>query len=502
MDGTETLPYPSSIAGVPVRVSGILLLQIGFLIFTVVLVLTPSTFAWKQEELTYPCCVLILLHGFWVLWSWKRLRGALLEPYALIFLSALLFNGGQAILEVFGLNRDGLLEGEFSEAHVARVIPLILCGFAALHCGALLAIRGVRRQPPPAELAEAPSRVEAVRAIGWFLLAVSAIPLLILLKEAISTVVSSGYMVLYQKDLHRAGLDSALRILAEFAVPGALLLMVCSAGRKFEGSVGVAVLGSQALILLFLGFRGGSVMPLVAAAWLWDRCVRRLPRVLLTAIAAVVLIGIFPLVRETRMAPGSERRSASFFTNAYSSQDDNPIVSMLAEMGKSMAPLAHTMELVPRERGYDMGIGYAYSLLTVVPSLFWARHPSAARGAAATWLIETIDPYSASQGATIGFSFMAEAYLNFGALGVPLLTLLMGYLVVQFCLWAERGDVRARSVFVAAFLPHLLFFVRQDSTDLPRAFVWYGLAPYVAYLVLERRFRLREQHGARTIHSP
>jgi len=200
------------------------------------------------------------------------------------------------------------------------------------------------------------------------------------------------------------------------------------------------------------------------------------------------------------MATGSERKSTSFFVQAYSTQDDNPAVSMLAEMGKSMSPLAHVMQLVPRERGYDMGVGYAYALLTVVPSLFWDRHPSAVRGTPALWLIEMVDPYAAGQGGGIGFSFMAEAYLNFGMLGVVFVALLMGYLVVRFCLWAERRESMARSVVVAAFLPHLLFFVRQDSTDMPRAFVWYGLAPYAAYLFLERRFRLREQHGARTVH--
>jgi oligosaccharide repeat unit polymerase len=406
----------------------------------------------------------------------------------LVFLSALLFNGGQALLEVFGLNPDGILDGQFDSALIVRVLRLVLGGLAGLHCGAVIALyrsRGERRRAPSAE---PHSRLVAVRTIGWCLLALSVVPNVLALRDAFWTVQSSGYLALFQQAVQPAGFASAPLIIAEFVAPGIFLLL--AAGRRLEVRTAAAVLLVYAAIALFLGLRGSAVVPLVAAAWLWDRCGRRLPRSFLVVIGVALLIAVFPLVRETRVAPGKERSSASYLAKSYS-EIENPLVSTLSEMGKSMITIAFTLELVPRERAYDMGGTYAYGLLTVMPSLFWDRHPAVVHGVPSSWLVETVDPYLAAQGGGIGYSFIAEEFLNFGALGPPLISLLIGYLFGRFCLWAERGSA-ARLAVMASFLPHLLFFARGDFSDLPRALVWYGLGPYAACLLLERSLRTRE----------
>lgn len=500
MPRSETAPLGSisSAAQVSAAGQGIFLVQIGILIFTLALFVVPSNVGWKDRDVIYPYCVFLFLHAGWAFWSWKRLQKTLFDPYALTFLSALIFNGGQAILEVFGLNEGGLLDGEFNSAILARTVLITFAGLVGLHSGAIIAVyisQGKRRL---SKETESPSQRVAIRSVGWSLLAISAIPLAFQLKEAVSTVLAGGYMALYQRQAPPAGIGSAMIILSDFVAPGAFFLMAGSKGRRLELLLTAVVLLTYASILLFLGFRAYSVMPLVAAAWLWERCIRRLPRALLTVMAAIVLIGVFPLVRETRLAPGTERTSASVLLKTYSSLE-NPLVSIVSEMGKSMAPLAHTLELIPFQRQYDLGVGYAYSLLTVVPSVFWNRHPTVVRGTPANWLIETIDPYQASQGGGIGFSFIAEAFLNFGGLGVPLVTFLMGYLLVRFCIWADQIASAARLVVVATFLPHLLLFARGDSTDLPRALIWLGLAPYAVYLILERSQRLRARQTVNRI---
>ena len=155
----------------------------------------------------------------------------------------------------------------------------------------------------------------------------------------------------------------------------------------------------------------------------------------------------------------------------------------------SVSTVAYTVELVPRYRPYDDGVGYAYALLTVVPSLFWDRHPSVARGVPSAWLIETIDPYTAAQGGSIGYSFVADAFLNFGALGVPLFSLLLGWGMVRFWRWAD-GRV-GRLAVVATFVPHLLFSARAEIDVLPRPLVWYGFVPYALYLLIRRSIEER-----------
>ena len=44
-------------------------------------------------------------------------------------------------------------------------------------------------------------------------------------------------------------------------------------------------------------------------------------------------------------------------------------------------------------------------------------HPSVAHGQPSDWLIETVNPYLAERGLGLGFSFIAEAYMNFGKVG-------------------------------------------------------------------------------------
>jgi len=199
--------------------------------------------------------------------------------------------------------------------------------------------------------------------------------------------------------------------------------------------------------------------------------------------AAAVFLLVFPLVRSTRDVSGTERLSVSLLRGAFSSID-NPAVSIVSEMGSSMGTIAYTVELVPSERDFDYGMGYLYALVTLLPNLFWDVHPSIARGTPASWLVETVAPSIARAGGGLGYSFIAEAYLNFGWLGPTLGMMLFGFAYVAFWLWAECARGPAKLVAVACFVPYCLFFVRADSTLLVRPFVWYCIGPYLLFRVV------------------
>jgi hypothetical protein len=438
------------------------------------------------------CCMLLLLHSVWALWSWRLASGALFDPYVLFLLSATLFNAGLALLEVFGLNSEPVL-AEFPPSVIVRSLLLVLAALAGLHCGALLAFSAGRG----AEADEAPASGAALRITGVTLLAVSFVPLLLQLRHVVSVAAAGGYMALYQQDLGAAGTGSAQGIGADVVMPGAYFLLAGSARRRGYRIAALTVLSVYCCTLLFVGYRGHSIMPLISVAWLWERSIRRIRRTHVVAAAVILLSVVFPLVRVTReLWPVSERTSVSA-VKSYAEMEDHPAVSTVAEMGGSISTVAHTVELVPAYRPYDLGVGYAYALLTIVPSLFWHRHPSVVRGAPSAWLIETIDPYTATQGGSIGFSFIADAFLNFGAIGVPLFALLMGCGIVRLCQWAD-GKM-ARLAVVATFVPHLLFSARSEIDVLPRPLIWYGLIPYALYLFVRRA--LEERSAAARLPS-
>jgi hypothetical protein len=154
-------------------------------------------------------------------------------------------------------------------------------------------------------------------------------------------------------------------------------------------------------------------------------------------------------------------------------------------MGGTMGSIANTYLLVPSTRAFDYGLGYGYAVLTLVPNMFWDVHPTIAHGTGSDWLVWTVDPYGAARRTGLGFSCVAEAYLNFGWLGAAGVMALVGFGFGRLGIAARLGD-RGWLALVAAFTAFVLRFPRDESASLVRAFVWYSLMPYLGVYVLSR----------------
>ena len=82
----------------------ILMLQILFLLAMGAVILTGFYFDFELESLIYSLCLFLMLEFTLVVCSWYTLSQKLFSPYILFMFSAFMFNGGQAFLEVFGMN--------------------------------------------------------------------------------------------------------------------------------------------------------------------------------------------------------------------------------------------------------------------------------------------------------------------------------------------------------------------------------------------------------------
>jgi hypothetical protein len=442
-----------------------------------------ARFLTRGGETPWLLCVLLAVEAAWILLSWRGVTGSVLNPYGLFVVVGLLFNANQAFMEIAGWNKGGLLGGQFSPRELVSTISLVMSAFGGLHLGALLAVNGGRLPAPRSSGrdVEVQRENQALRRAGWWMLALSMVPLVVVSQRAVTKVLSGGYMAFLQPT-ESAGTGSLLDSLAMFAYPGSLALIVGSRGRGAGTWLAICVLLARAGVFLFVGSRFQSALPLVAAAWLWNRAVRPLPRAPLIGAAAALLFVVFPLVRATREVSGQERRSLASVKSALKDVED-PAVFVLAEMGGSMGTITHTMRLVPRPHPFELGEGYAYAALTVVPSLFWSKHPAIARGLPGTWLTEQVDPDYAAIGGSIANSFIAEAYLNFGW-AAPLLMILLGFAIVRLWLWSEAAGP-AGLLLIASFLPSLLMYTRNDATYLFRPMLWYGIGPYLLVRLLE-----------------
>jgi oligosaccharide repeat unit polymerase len=427
-----------------------------------------------------PLCTVITVTFAWSLWSWRHMTGTLVDPYGMFMTSLFLFNAGQAPLEVLGMNGQGLVGGKFDDETLIATLLLVCLGLSFTHLGALLAVRS-----PPMRLRRPRFVVsgQALRATGWVLLSVSAVPSWILLSDTATRVVEGGYIALFQREAS-IGIAAGPQVLAVFLVPAAIFLLAGAEGRRREVVTAALVISGHTMVQLFLGFRSTAIMPACAFAWLWDRLEWKLNRRWMIAVGLLLTLVVLPGIRQTRDLIGVERISPKILVDSYTSLD-NPIVSTVSEMGGSMATVAYTYVLVPSSRAFDNGVGYAYAMLTVLPNLFWPVHPTISHGTASDWLISTVDPFVAGKQGGMGYSCIAEAYLNFGWTGVVIVMSMVGFVAGKLGVAARQEDC-GRLALVATFTAFALRFPRDESTSLVRAFVWYSFLPYVSARLVSR----------------
>jgi hypothetical protein len=235
--------------------------------------------------------------------------------------------------------------------------------------------------------------------------------------------------------------------------------------------------------VLFIGWRSAALCVAVGYTWLWHRCIRPVPRGLIVSLGALLLV-ILPAVATMRNLTGLDRVSLSTLSQSV---ERAGAFSVIEEMGGTWETVAHTITLVPSERPYDYGASYGLSALTVFPNLSWKVHPAIYNGSPQTWLVQRVAPWTAARGGGLGFSFIAEAYLNFGSAGCVIILTTFGFLLAKAVRWAEAIRHPLGFALVAASLTASLKYVRADSIELVRPLVCYSILPCLLVMLLSKR---------------
>jgi oligosaccharide repeat unit polymerase len=474
----------------------IIIIQCFILMGLVFFRLLNEQFESQAESLIYPFCCLLTGVTIWSFWSWYILTKSLFNPYLLFLLSTFLFNGGQVLLEVFHLNENGilgdivLLIGRFSDLSAPNILDaifLVLLALISLHLGALLSLVKFQENQPlyNSDKQAFTSLSKHTYVIGLRLLWISILPTIFTLQRTISIVLSSGYASLYESEnfLSATSVNAAPDILAAFLVPASLFIVAGSKNKPKGRLIATTLVFLYTIIKFCLGQRNQGAMALIAFAWIWNQLIRPLPKLLLISISSLMIFVIFPLVAITRNSGSGESFSINSLLETFSSIN-NPAVSSISEMGGSILTVFYTIQLVPIEKNFQMGTDYLYALLTLIPNIFGKLHPTIARGLPSVWLTEQISPEFAERGGSYGFSFIAEAYLNFGWIGAPIAIAVIGFLFAKFSLWAMKSNDPAKMATVASFLSFFLFYARAESALMVRELIWYSFLPYFGVCLL------------------
>jgi oligosaccharide repeat unit polymerase len=427
-----------------------------------------SSFYINVDFMIYSICLFLVGFFLFALWSWRKVTGGMFDPYTVFLVAAMSFNGGLAVLYVLNLIERQLFVVEFSPETVLRTFLLVLASLFSMHLGALVAALRGRKGSSAVDRKQSMRQMNTkeTRAVGWVLLGISVVPMLFILKEAAEIVMTFGYFGLYQQE-QVTGFEAGPRVLATFLIPGALFLLAGSESNRTRLAVSGGTIVCYGLMLIFMGLRGWGSLAIISFVWVWDRSVKPIPKSLLLGFGGILVLVVFPLIGGIRILSGVERLSLKFLFDAIISLE-NPIVFAISEMGGSIWTVAHTLELVPATRDFDLG----------------KIHPTIERGLMSSWLTWTANPIMAQRGGGMGFSFIAEAYANFGWYGTPFFLFCIGFAFAKLVLWADRVDHAARIAMIASFLAFFPFFARGESAQIVRALLWYSFLPYACVHVV------------------
>jgi hypothetical protein len=153
--------------------------------------------------------------------------------------------------------------------------------------------------------------------------------------------------------------------------------------------------------------------------------------------------------------------------------DDFNILDAPAEMGMSIRPLVETVDLLgPKD--FRLGKTYWIAVKGIVPNLALRWEASSTESELdlppSHWITAMVDPWTYKNYGGMGFSAIAEPYMNFGVPGVIAYFFLLSFLLV----YLERLSIRSAYSLAAwaLILGPLLWTTRNDFSNFFRPAAW------------------------------
>lgn len=248
-------------------------------------------------------------------------------------------------------------------------------------------------------------------------------------------------------------------------------LLVAAVGATPRQMIVVSVTFVVVLGPLFLGgFRGPVIVQAASLLAVWAHKHRRTARRVAVATLAIAML-LAPAIRVARDLDAVDAPSASA----------NDPVAVLLEAGGSLRPLVITAERVaPGLEDLWMGRSYLMAVSRIALNLT-ARRSENRSVTPGSWATMHADLWAYEHGYGVGFSGVAEPYLNFGVAGVVVIFLFLGMVLHAWDRWL--GGNPYRGGIAAASFGFVLWTVRNEVIDVFRAAVLAGGTVALAWLI-------------------
>lgn len=410
----------------------------------------------------------------------KKWLGSLLKITVVFVIMFCLYMFGQLLLMSINCLSTPFLDGKFSytecidsimDVHTYLAFFLLGLTFAKTYRGHLEYVpdkKGVK--------------------VGYWVLVLSLPFYILVVGEKLMFVILYGYASLYQ-DVSLDAIPSGYKILSYFFMSGVFFLFFSSERKSRDEKIGITLLIIHCALSLAMGYRAQTMTPILLL--LYGLQVKRMNferrktglgkgMLFMMAICAFLVLFIFPAVRESRNEGGLSTMSADeIFTN-------NAIFETVHDMGKSLQTHVYTKQLVPEKYPYRYGYTYLMNLTTAMPNLFWSRHPAEVYGSLGKWLTKIVNYDFYAFGGALGYSCVAEAYINFGYIGIILIAFIFGFTLLSVENKVEYYNSPIMYASLCIVSMYLVSYSRGEFADLVRGFFWYMLIPRLMYKYIRK----------------
>jgi len=441
----------------------------------------------RFEEISYLSSLIFCLFSGWCVFSWYRVTNSYFDLYLLILISTVLFNGGHFFLKIFHPDEPVILVGEsplcgyFHGSIMIQTIVFVFWGIAAMHLGAVW----INCRQSKFLLIKPSNRIRqanfwninrsAIKQTGYILLFISFFPAAFWLVDAVKIAIYGGYKGFLIDDI---GYGSTIRILRFFIIPGSLLLLIGSGSDLRARWISTIIIILYTTLFFITGDRSQSMMPLLAYLWIWHLVVRQISKKKLLIVAIFFLGFVMPFVQVVRLLEGYQGMDIHDFSHIFF-QIENPFAYIIQTMGNSMGAIAHTIRLVPAIHDFSFGETYLRGGARILPNLFWSKHPGS-NLMGGDWFLMHVSPSAlldTRRGP--GYSSIAEAYYNFGTIGVPVVMFVWGVFISKLTILAQNRSQLSHLVLAGCFAAFILQTPRGTIASVFRPLIWFSLIPLV-----------------------
>lgn len=245
-----------------------------------------------------------------------------------------------------------------------------------------------------------------------------------------------------------------LGILAQFFYVGILTILFLSGNHKNRARFILISVSLWEIATMLSGGRMDAISFVIAMVYVYITKVER-PRAKHVVLAFVILYGLSAVMS----AVATIRRNGAFDAGMLGSYilasigKDNPIVSMLVEMGGTFISLGSSIDNIPSYHPFGYGKTYISTVFSIIPA--YESHIADIK--------DLIYIYAFADHAYLGGSWLGETFYNFSWFGC-LFALVWGKIIGRFETIIKHDETNGSylgSVFIVVFMYYMILYARD-----------------------------------------